>query len=139
MTNAEAVIYDPDLDPALDTRPAIRIRLRKAGVPRPKPGEALAAEDLLHDASYFPVERTKALVEQAGLLEAKLKELPDDDEDPIIGVLVEMVVLLLEDSDELLTVIPDAWAADAVSIEYLTRTIGWIQRQQGEREAAGEA
>lgn len=136
---AEAIktaVYDPDADPVLDTRPSIRIRLRRKGVKR-KP--TYTPDELLHDATYHPVERTGDLRSNVEALEAKLQDVPEEDEAAAIGILAEMVELLLEDAMGLGDIICTAWPLGAVSVEYLTRTIAWIQREQEGRREAGEA
>lgn len=138
---AEAIktaVYDPDADPVLDARPSIRIRLRRKGVKRKA---KYTAAELLHDATYHPAERTGDLVHRVEALEASLQELPDDDLTAVVQVLAEMVETLLEDSDGLAAAISTAWAegSPSASVEYLTRTVGWIQGEQEGRRAAGEA
>lgn len=134
---AEALnnVYDPDADPVLDERPKIRIRLRKKGVKRKA---TYKRDELLHDETYYPVERTGDLRASITALEAKLQEVDDDDEAGAIALLAEMVELLLEDADGLAKVITDAWPKGAVSDAYLARTVAWIQREQEGRREAGE-
>lgn len=135
---AEALsnVYDPDADPVLDERPSIRIRIRKKGVKR---APTYKPDELLHDETYPPVERTGQLSTRVKALEHKLKGLEDsDDETPAVEILAEMVEMLLEDAKGLKAVIVRAWKSDAVSVEYLARTIAWIQREQEGRREAGE-
>lgn len=135
---AEAInnVYDPDADPVLDSRPSIRIRIRKKGVKRQP---TYTPDELLHDQTYHPVERTGDLRACVEALEVRLQDVPDEDEAAAVALLAEMVELLLEDADGLTAVIVKAWPLGAVSVEYLTRTIAWIQREQEGRAEAGEA
>lgn len=139
--NAEALTppVDDVFDPFVTSLPPIRIR-----IPNPRFGQAVEegqepAPEFLHDATYKPAERRRSLTERVQRLETRLKSLTDDQADEAIGVLADMVEMLLANAPGLANVLRNAWVVDAISIEYLARITGWIQRQQNARVSAGEA
>jgi hypothetical protein len=116
-------------DPGSVDREQIRIHLVKTNED--------GSETVLHDASYTAAERKRSMLRRVDKLESKLAATEgDDDAAALIGA---MLAAMLDGAAGLEKIITAAWKQDAVSMDYLIRACAWVQRQQQERVAAGEA